>query len=124
MTLATDRVGLRVAAVDGGWPWAIFPNTNPLGQEITTAYGWESADVSQLNAGQPAARTVPMDVRSPQAGGTAWGPRSLLEYEIVLRNPEAEAFSDLTIDLTASEGLGYMSVSGANRVAGAEGDAT
>jgi len=116
--LAATESGARLATVaDEGEPWAIFPNTNPLGEPPVVPYVWTGpVTVQNINDGQPTARTVTMQVSSPQAGGMAACPLSTLQYEILLQNPEPSAISGLTLVLTPTAGLNYDSVSGATYV--------
>jgi hypothetical protein len=107
----------RIADDDAGQPWVIFPNTNPLGEPPAESYLWAGLeDVINMNDGQPTARTVTMQVSSPQAGGVAQCPESTLRYEILLQNAEPSAIAGLTLVLTPTAGLNYASVSGATYV--------
>ncbi len=108
-------------------PWAVFPTTNPLVEEaIGRTFVWPVpgllSDLSHLNQGQPTARTLEMDVSSPQSGGIAWCAGSNIDYEILLTNPEDREFAGVTLILTATDGLTYQSVSGATLAGGAPGD--
>jgi hypothetical protein len=122
MVLAASASGVRLAAAeDQGQPWAIFPNTNPLGQDPTVAYSWDSPDVTQMNSGQPQARTVFMDVGNTGSSGMAWCPGSTLHYDVVLENPEPTGISNLSLTLAGSSGLSYQTVEGATLVTGSVG---
>jgi hypothetical protein len=122
MALAASASTVQLAAAeDQGQPWAIFPNTNPLGQDPTATYSWETLVVSSTNEGQPQARTVFMDVTSAGASGPVWCPGSELNYSIALHNPEPTSIS-VTLQLTATTGLSYQSVSGAALTTGSAGD--
>ena len=123
LTASTSLVRLA-ASEDQGQPWAVFPNTNLLGQDPTVAYTWDTPDVTQMNDEQPQARTVFMDVSSAGAGGAVWCPDSTLRYDIVLENPEPTAISNLSLTLTGSSSLGYQTVEGATRATDAVGDAS
>lgn len=102
-----------LAAAEDAQPWVVFPNTNPLGQDPTTAFTWSTPLVTDMNDGQPTARTVGFSVSTEQAPGTAWCPLSDIVYNILLENPEPTAISDLTITLAATAGIGYQSQDGA-----------
>ncbi|NLG27517.1 MAG: PKD domain-containing protein, partial [Chloroflexi bacterium] len=105
--------GGAMLAAESADPWVIFPNTNPLGQDPADVYTWDTPIVDGMNVGQPTATTVWMSVSSPQAAGTAWCAGSTLAYIIALTNPGLEDLSGLTLDLVASTGLAFDSVSGA-----------
>ncbi len=122
---AEQTVSGQMIAMSGGMtlqaagptisPWAIFPSTNPLSSTVTQDFGWtDLGTVTQVNQDQPTALTVPMDVSSPQATGTAWGPGTTLEYRIRITNAEPAAVSGLNLALAATTGLTYATQDGGN----------
>lgn len=104
-------------------PWAVFPTTNALTGILTDNFALSSENLNDpagINKDQPAARTVFMNVSSPQASLAALCQSANTVYEILLANPEPTPISGLTLTLTPTEGLIYLEVTGATP-AGGEG---
>ena len=114
-TMAMDGGVTPLAAEPAIVPWAIFPTTNPLSDTVTQDFGWTNlGTVTQVNQNQPAALTVPMDVTSPQATGTAWAPGTTLAYHVKITNAEPNTVSGLSLTIAATTGLTYESQNGGN----------
>ena len=109
-------------------PWAMFPTTNELAGGVSEQFSWLAGDIganiNSVSGDQPTARTVRMDVSTPQPTAKPWCGLTTLQYIIRLQNPEATAISGLTLDLAASTGLTYQTVEGATLTTGVQGDAS
>jgi hypothetical protein len=124
-TLALTEGEVLLQAPPALTPWVVFPTTNGLAEDLSAAFTWSDIPaVGQINAGQPAARTVLMEVSSPQASGAAACAVSDITYDIMLHSREPGEMSGLTLALAATSGLTYQSVEGASLVNGAPGDAS
>jgi hypothetical protein len=105
-------------------PWVVFPTTNELDINLSKNFAWSQAelvDPSEINKNQPSARTVYMNVSSPQASSAAACPESDIIYNIQLENPEPIPISGLILTLMPTEGLSYQEVFGATPVSGGAG---
>ena len=111
-----SELGLIAFAVDDeGEPWAIFPTTNSLEQLCSQSYVWtDLANIPQPSYGQLQGVDMIVSLRSPQASQGAWCPGSPLEYVITLNNLEDIGIAGLWLDVTATDGLQFEEVEGAD----------
>jgi PKD repeat protein len=107
---------LAAAVTDEGDIWSVFPTTNPLAGPWIDSYAWDNLCTAwPPNSGQPQTKYVTLDMRSPQGKQSLWGPGDTVQYELMITNGEAdESLDALQLELTASEGLTFQSISGAS----------
>ena len=92
-------------------PRSVFPTTNPLSGTWTDAYVWDDpCSSSPPNASQPVGRTISALIQSEQADQIAWSPDGEAQFTVTLTNLEKVAFTDLKVNLEASDGLSLESV--------------
>ena len=104
---------LAYAASDAGQPWAVFPTTNPVAGGWTSSYLWAApCSVTAPNAGQPQARYAVVGVTSPQDQTLPLGANDTIQYNIRIQNPDTRTLSGASLQLAASAGLSYQSVTG------------
>jgi uncharacterized repeat protein (TIGR01451 family) len=116
--------GLNLMAfslTEGGAPWSVFPNTNPLTLQTggwTQYYHWDDlCSLWIINDNQPQARNVTLSLDSPQNGAFAWGPGATLVYSITVENLETTPITGALLTLEATPGIGYQSLNGAACIA-------